>query len=113
MAQFDHPDTFVRRHVGPAPADIPEMLAELGCATLEELADAVVPTDIRMAGALALPPPLTEVAALARLRELADRNVIARSYLGMGYYGTVTPPALRRNLLENPGWYTAYTPYQP
>ncbi|HIG63621.1 MAG TPA: aminomethyl-transferring glycine dehydrogenase [Marine Group III euryarchaeote] len=113
MVQFDHPDTFVRRHVGPAPADIPEMLAELGCATLEELADAVVPTDIRMAGALALPPPLTEVAALARLRELADRNVIARSYLGMGYYGTVTPPALRRNLLENPGWYTAYTPYQP
>ena len=113
MAQFEHPDTFVRRHIGPAPADIPEMLAELGCATLDELADAVVPADIRLAGTLELPPPLSEAAALAALRELAGRNVVARSYLGMGYYGTITPPALRRNLLENPGWYTAYTPYQP
>jgi glycine dehydrogenase len=110
---LEHPDTFVRRHIGPAPADIPEMLAELGCASLDELADAVVPADIRLAGTLALPPPLSEAAALAALRELAGRNVVARSYLGMGYYGTVTPPALRRNLLENPGWYTAYTPYQP
>ena len=110
---FDHPDTFVRRHIGPAPADVPEMLAELGCATLDELADAVVPTDIRLVGALDLPPPLSESEALARLRALAGRNVVARSYLGMGYYGTITPPALRRNLLENPGWYTAYTPYQP
>ena len=110
---FNHPDTFVRRHIGPAPVDIPEMLAELGCATLDELATAVVPADIRLVGALDLPPPLSESEALARLRELAERNVVARSYLGMGYYGTITPPALRRNLLENPGWYTAYTPYQP
>ena len=78
-----------------------------------ELADAVVPAGIRMAGELELPPPLSEAAALAALRELAGRNVVARSYLGMGYYGTITPPPLRRNLLENPGWYTAYTPYQP
>ena len=112
-APLEHPDTFVRRHIGPAPADISEMLAELGCATLDELADAVVPTDIRLVGALDLPPPLSESEALARLRALAGRNVVARSYLGMGYYGTITPPALRRNLLENPGWYTAYTPYQP
>jgi glycine dehydrogenase len=110
---FDHPDTFARRHIGPAPADIPEMLAKLDCTTLDELTDAVVPADIRFAGELDLPPPLTEAAALHRLQELAGRNVVARSYLGMGYYGTVTPPALRRNLLENPGWYTAYTPYQP
>ncbi len=113
MARFEHPDTFVRRHIGPAPADITEMLAELGCASLDELAAAVVPADIRLAGTLELPPPLSEAATLAALRELAGRNVVARSYLGMGYYGTITPPALRRNLLENPGWYTAYTPYQP
>ena len=110
---FDHPDTFARRHIGPAPADILEMLAKLDCTTLDELTDAVVPADIRFAGELDLPSPLTEAAALHRLQELAGRNVVARSYLGMGYYGTVTPPALRRNLLENPGWYTAYTPYQP
>ena len=110
---FNHPDTFVRRHIGPAPVDIPEMLAELGYETLDELADAVVPADIRLTGELELPPPLSESEALVRLRELAERNVVARSYLGMGYYGTITPPALRRNLLENPGWYTAYTPYQP
>ena len=96
---FNHPDTFVRRHIGPAPADILEMLAELGCATLDELSDAVIPADIRLAGELDLPSPLTEAAALDWVLDVAGRYVVARSYLGMGYYGTVTPPALRRNLL--------------
>jgi glycine dehydrogenase len=106
-------DDFVGRHVGPRPDDVDRMLSVIGVETLAELIDEAVPAPIRMAGALALPGPRSETDVLAELRALADQNTVATSLIGMGYYGTVTPPVIRRNVLENPAWYTAYTPYQP
>src|SRR5690606_3547655 len=101
------------RHIGPRRDDQQAMLAELGYASLEELVSAVVPDGIRLRRQLDLPPARTEEEALAELAELAGRNQIFRSYLGLGYADTVTPRVIQRNVLENPGWYTAYTPYQP
>ena len=89
------------------------MLAELGYDSLSDLVDAAVPPNIRSNSPLELPPGLTEVATTQALRELADRNAVVTSLIGMGYYDTITPPVVRRNVLENPAWYTAYTPYQP
>jgi glycine dehydrogenase len=105
-------EAFVDRHIGPRDADIAAMLGELGLASLDALVEAAVPDAIRMDGDLDLPPALTERQALARLRSYADENQIWRSYLGFGYHDTITPPVILRNILENPGWYTAYTPYQ-
>jgi glycine dehydrogenase len=105
-------DTFVRRHVGPSAADEKAMLAELGCASLEQLVDETVPASIRTRRALSMPDGRGEHEFLAEMKRLADRNEVWRSYLGMGYHGTVTPPVVLRNVLENPGWYTQYTPYQ-
>jgi len=105
-------DTFVRRHIGPDPREVAEMLAVVGHETLDDLIDATIPSDIRMDRALDLPGARSEAAVLAELRELADRNEVFRSYIGMGYHDCVTPPVIQRNILENPGWYTAYTPYQ-
>ena len=85
----------------------------IGCKSLDELIDKVVPADIRSDEALNLPPPLTEEQALRRMRQLMGRNKIVRSFVGLGYHDTFTPPVIQRNILENPGWYTAYTPYQP
>ncbi len=107
-----HPDRFVDRHLGPSAAEQAKMLRTLGFDSLEALADAVVPDDIRLDRPLDLPDPRSEHELLAELRELAELNVLARSYLGMGYHGTLTPPVIQRNVLENPGWYTQYTPYQ-
>ena len=104
--------TFVDRHVGPSPEDITQMLATLGLSSLDELVDRIVPASIRMEGELELPPPGREAEVLATLREIADANTVCRSYLGGGYHGTLTPGVILRNILENPGWYTAYTPYQ-
>ena len=106
------PDVFVRRHVGPDADAIGEMLRTCGYASFEALMDAVVPADIRSTRTLNLPAPLTEHAALAELREIAQQNQLFRCFLGQGYYGTLMPPVIRRNILENPGWYTQYTPYQ-
>ena len=106
-------DRFVHRHIGPRRDDQQAMLAELGLASLDELVSAVVPDGIRLRRQLDLPPALTEEEALAQLAELAGRNEIFRSYIGLGYSDTVTPRVIQRNVLENPGWYTAYTPYQP
>jgi glycine dehydrogenase len=106
---------FVDRHVGPRPDELATMLATVGVASLEELADRAVPATIRdrtPVGA-GLPEPVTETEALAALRGLADRNTVTVPMIGLGYSGTVTPPVVRRNVLENPAWYTAYTPYQP
>ena len=89
------------------------MLAALGYGSLDELVDAAVPAVIREAAPLALPEPLSETEALARLRELAGRNEVFTSLIGLGYHDTITPPVILRNVLENPAWYTAYTPYQP
>ena len=105
-------DLFVHRHVGPRPAEVAEMLAALGHDSLDGFIDAVVPESIRMTAPLALPPGRTESNVLAELRELASRNRVFRSYIGLGYHDCHTPPVILRNVLEDPGWYTAYTPYQ-
>lgn len=105
-------NAFAWRHIGPRPHEIDEMAALLGADSLDALIDRIVPPAIRTDRPLDLPPALTEAEALAALREIADENEVWRSYLGMGYHDTHTPPVILRNILENPGWYTAYTPYQ-
>jgi glycine dehydrogenase len=111
--QFLHPtDIFVHRHLGPTEADVREMLALLGLPSLQALSDATVPRDIQLGRPLDIPPNRGEQAVLQELRDLGQENRIYRSYLGMGYYDCITPPVIQRNVLENPGWYTQYTPYQ-
>ncbi|MGZ8393195.1 MAG: aminomethyl-transferring glycine dehydrogenase [Nitrospira sp.] len=105
-------DTFVPRHIGPTAADIQEMLAALSLPSLEALVEATVPSDIRLQGSLTVPSPRGEQDVLAELRGLAGQNHVWRSLIGMGYYDCVTPLVIQRNILENPGWYTQYTPYQ-
>ena len=105
---------FVARHIGPSPAEQEKMLKLLGVSSLDAFIDEVVPSDIRRKDGMAkLPAPLNEADALAALRKLADKNKVFRSLIGQGYYGTIVPPVILRNVLENPGWYTSYTPYQP
>jgi len=105
-------DLFADRHIGPSESDQRAMLATLGYDSLDAFIAAVVPADIRLRGPLKLPAAKSEQEALAELRALADQNQVFRSYLGMGYHDTYTPGVILRNVLENPGWYTAYTPYQ-
>ncbi len=105
-------DTFVRRHVGPRPHDLPEMLATIGASSLDALIDEAIPVSIRRPGPVALPPGETEHAYLTRLRGVAAKNRVLRSFIGLGYYDTITPSVIRRCLFENPSWYTPYTPYQ-
>src|SRR3990170_5657303 len=105
-------DTFVPRHIGPTTADIQEMLAALSLPSLEALVEATVPFDIRLQGSLTVPSSRGEQDVLADLRGLAGRNQVWRSLIGMGYYDCITPLVIQRNILENPGWYTQYTPYQ-
>src|SRR5688572_15764783 len=111
-ATLPHPDRFVNRHIGPRTDDIPAMLETLGYGSLDALVGAVIPEDIRLRRPLDLPPARSERDTLAALGELAHRNEVFRSYLGMGYADTITPAVILRNIIENPGWYTAYTPYQ-
>jgi glycine dehydrogenase len=106
-------DDFSRRHIGSGSSDQAEMLALLGKPTLDALIDAVVPLSIRLKKQLELPAALSEAEALAELKKIASKNQIWRSYLGRGYSDTITPPVILREILENAGWYTAYTPYQP
>jgi len=108
----DRVDSFARRHIGPNKAERAEMFAELGFKNLDELIDATVPKSIRLDRALNLPEAKSESEALEELRNFARKNTVARSFIGAGYSDTVTPPVIQRNILENPGWYTAYTPYQ-
>jgi glycine dehydrogenase len=105
-------DSFVPRHVGPSDAEIQQMLATVGYATLDELIDATIPAKIRLRRPLAIHAGRSEHEALAAMRAIARKNRIFRSFLGYGYSDTITPPVIQRNILENPGWYTAYTPYQ-
>ena len=112
LARLEAPDSFVGRHIGPDEAETDAMLAAIGAATLEDLIAQTVPAAIRADAPLALPDAVDEAAAVAELRELAGRNRVVRSLIGQGYHGTHTPPVIQRNVLENPGWYTAYTPYQ-
>jgi glycine dehydrogenase len=106
-------DRFPPRHIGPSDDEIAEMLRDVGFDSLDALTDAVVPADIRLRRPLDLPPARGEHELLADLRAIAARNQVFRSYIGMGYHGCITPPVIQRNVLENPGWYTQYTPYQP
>ena len=101
-----------RRHIGPSPAEMEAMLATVGAPSLEALIDETIPPSIRQEAPLTW-APLSEGGLLARMREVAAKNTVMTSLIGQGYYGTITPPAIQRNILENPAWYTAYTPYQP
>ncbi len=105
-------DSFVRRHIGPSQADIDAMLTAVGYASLDEFIDAVVPSQIRLRRTLNIGPSRSEHDVLEELSQIASGNRIFRSYVGLGYHDTLVPPVIQRNILENPGWYTAYTPYQ-
>jgi glycine dehydrogenase len=107
-----HPDSFVARHIGPDEAELQEMLRVVGAGSLEALVGQTVPEAIRLRAPLDLPPARTEHELLREARALGERNRILRSCLGMGYSDCITPPVIQRNIVENPGWYTAYTPYQ-
>ncbi|MEO1250404.1 MAG: glycine dehydrogenase (aminomethyl-transferring), partial [Pseudomonadota bacterium] len=104
---------FVARHIGPGADEERRMLATVGSVSLEALTTETVPDDIRLDGNLDLPDGVSEEVALEELRALIDQNVIAKPLIGLGYHGCHTPPVILRNLFENPGWYTSYTPYQP
>jgi glycine dehydrogenase len=106
------PDSFQSRHIGPGPAERGAMLEAIGVPSLTALIDQTIPSGIRSGAALDLPEAETEHAYLRRLRGIATRNTLARSYIGLGYYGCITPSVILRNVFENPGWYTPYTPYQ-
>ncbi|HKS07038.1 MAG TPA: aminomethyl-transferring glycine dehydrogenase [Gemmatimonadaceae bacterium] len=106
------PDSFIPRHIGPDDADVSAMLGALGFDALDDCISATIPDAIRFKRALSIGAPVPEFEALKRLRVMMERNQVFRSFIGMGYYPTATPPVIQRNILENPAWYTAYTPYQ-
>ncbi len=108
MSHFD----FTSRHIGPDEQDIQHMLKEIGVQNLDQLIDETIPSSIRLKKALDLPQAQSEYQFLKELRKVAEKNTVAKSYIGLGYYDTITPGVIQRNILENPGWYTAYTPYQ-
>ena len=112
LAPLTAADSFVPRHVGPTEVEIADMLGTLGLPTLDALIDATIPESIRFRKPLAIHAGLSEHEALAALRAISLKNRVFRSFLGLGYHDTLTPPVIQRNILENPGWYTAYTPYQ-
>ena len=113
LASLEQHEEFAARHIGTSPDDQRAMLAVLGYASRAQMIDALVPESIRRRGPLALPDALTEDEALARIASIAAKNRALKSFIGQGYYGTHTPAVILRNVLENPAWYTAYTPYQP
>src|SRR5262245_10373537 len=113
LSELDASDAFISRHIGTRAEDQAAMLAVLGFPTRKALMDAIVPETIRRAEPMMLAGPMSEAAALARLKAIAARNRVMKSFIGQGYYDTHTPGVIQRNILENPAWYTAYTPYQP
>src|SRR4029453_2893328 len=112
LRDLEHHDAFIERHIGPNDAEIAQMLRTVGYDSLAAMTDAIAPANIKSSAPLALPPAMTEVEALAKIRTVADKNQVFRTFIGQGYYGTHTPNVILRNILENPAWYTAYTPYQ-
>ena len=112
LQAFNFTDTFVGRHIGPRPEDVKRMLKKIGYVSPDELIKDVIPANIRHYQPLNLGKPQTESEMLSDLRQIASQNKVFRSFIGMGYYNCITPPVIQRNILENPGWYTAYTPYQ-
>jgi len=107
-----HPDSFVRRHIGPSPEDIQFMLKDLGYKNLSDISKSIVPSSILSQEKLSIPDPLSESEVISKLKKMSSDNKIFKNFLGHGYYGTITPGVIKRNILENPGWYTQYTPYQ-
>jgi len=112
LTELEGQAEFIRRHIGPDETQISQMLAALGLDSLDALIESTLPPSIQTDGPLDLPVAASETATLTRLREIAGMNVLKHSMIGMGYHDTITPPVILRNILENPGWYTAYTPYQ-
>ncbi|MFN0013395.1 MAG: glycine dehydrogenase (aminomethyl-transferring), partial [Saprospiraceae bacterium] len=112
MSHFQHPDRFQNRHIGPNSHDLPEMLRFLNVSSIDELIHQTVPDSIRLKKPLDLPAAQSEFEYLAELKTTAQLNRVMRNYIGMGYYGTITPSVVLRNVFQNPGWYTQYTPYQ-
>jgi len=110
MSHFS--SAFAKRHNGPSPGETRQMLETLGLSSLEELVGQIVPKDIRLQKELSLPEPLDEYHYLEHLRALAGKNRVFKSHIGQGYYEAHMPAVIQRNILENPGWYTQYTPYQ-
>jgi glycine dehydrogenase len=113
LSQLEQKQDFVRRHIGPSDTEMADMLAAVGADSLDDLMQQTVPEGIRSPEALIVGESQTEAEALAYLKSIASKNKIHRSFIGMGYSDTLTPNVILRNVLENPGWYTAYTPYQP
>ncbi|EED32478.1 glycine dehydrogenase [gamma proteobacterium NOR5-3] len=112
LTELEGHDEFLARHIGPSAAQQAEMAIAVGYDSVDALIDATVPASIRLKSPMALDGPQREVDVIARLKTMADKNRICKNFIGMGYYGTHTPAVIQRNVLENPGWYTAYTPYQ-
>ena len=112
LRDLEHHHAFIERHIGPNDVEIAQMLRVIGHDSLESMTDAIVPGKIKSSAPLALPKAITEVEALAKIRTIAEKNQVLKSFIGQGYYGTHTPNVILRNILENPAWYTAYTPYQ-
>lgn len=112
MKEFDHPDKFVNRHIGPNPEDLQLMAEACNASSVDELINQTVPQNIRLKKSLSLKPPVNEHVFLDDLKKIASKNKVYKSYIGMGYYPSILPTVIQRNILENPGWYTQYTPYQ-
>ena len=112
MTNFKHPDIFESRHIGPTQEEINEMVNVCGVNSINELIDETVPKSIRLKNKLKLDEPLSEYEFIDHINTIASKNKVYKSYIGMGYYPTILPSVIQRNILENPGWYTQYTPYQ-
>ncbi|HAL40547.1 MAG TPA: glycine dehydrogenase (aminomethyl-transferring) [Polaromonas sp.] len=113
LGELENPSEFIARHIGIDARDEAHMLSVVGAASLRALIDGIVPRSIARRSAMVIPPPVTEAAALKQLKAIAGKNQVFKSFIGQGYYGTYLPGVILRNILENPAWYTAYTPYQP
>ncbi|MDO9276537.1 MAG: glycine dehydrogenase (aminomethyl-transferring), partial [Lutibacter sp.] len=105
-------DSFVLRHIGPRENEVKEMVATIGVQSLDELINKTIPTDIRLAHELNLPKAMSEFEYLTHIQKIAGKNKLFKNYIGLGYHPTILPGVIQRNILENPGWYTSYTPYQ-
>ena len=112
LSQLENESEFIARHIGISETDEQHMLSVIGLASKRALIESIVPASIARSQAMKLPAPVTEAGALAELKAMAQQNKILKSFIGQGYYGTHTPGVILRNILENPAWYTAYTPYQ-